>query len=550
MNSKKYILKVITLLLSIIVISNSRVIYVDNTLSSDITNGTYSIQNRNNSGSDGDAYNTLRDVLWGSGNGSGNQAASVGDTIYIRYGTYRETYGLTSSDGGAAMQISSSLNGTSWNSGQFTTISGYPEDDLPIIDGGGGSHYIAFGASGLSNGTDNTRLHYLVIERLEVINGSAGGIGIKEGPVQIRFCYVHDNGKGSYGDDNRASLHFRRLEDSIIEYNFLKDNSGNSDNNKNHIIIYADYLYTSDSYDINYCNHNNEIRYNLFEGSTHTAYKDKADQLLGSYNNDGSMTDMTNQTLGNRIHHNIFIDCTISIDARQYFEQVHHNICDGGGITSEDGSGIRAHFYQTWYNNTVIRGYITQTMGYSRPENSLDLCFWGVNNIITGFGTTDYNPSFGIAVNWQRSCSGSYTWNNTRVDRNLIHNPQSSSHLGNPDSYTCKSERWVSTSTFNTQRGTNNYSNSSTGLFVGSTDANKYITNRNFVLSGSTTILNGGIGGQHPFLDGISIPSYVGAVDPNDSGWVTIVLNLANLENGGAPANEPPLPPGVYRPQK
>ena len=47
--------------------------------------------------------------------------------------------------------------------------------------------------------------------------------------------------------------------------------------------------------------------------------------------------------------------------------------------------------------------------------------------------------------------------------------------------------------------------------------ANKFITLESHIIEGSTTIANGGIGGSHPYLSGITLPSYVGAVDPNDS---------------------------------
>ncbi|MCL5282290.1 MAG: right-handed parallel beta-helix repeat-containing protein, partial [Planctomycetes bacterium] len=59
--------------------STAETIYVDNLLSADITNGTYSIANRNGSGHDGNAYTTI---------GKASYVAGPGDTIYIRAGTY------------------------------------------------------------------------------------------------------------------------------------------------------------------------------------------------------------------------------------------------------------------------------------------------------------------------------------------------------------------------------------------------------------------------------------------------------------------------------
>ncbi len=59
-------------------------IYVDGQLGSDITDGSYSIANRDNSGSDGDAYDTIQEAV---------DVVSAGDTIYIRSGTYHGSGG-------------------------------------------------------------------------------------------------------------------------------------------------------------------------------------------------------------------------------------------------------------------------------------------------------------------------------------------------------------------------------------------------------------------------------------------------------------------------
>lgn len=89
-------------------------VIVDNTLGASITNGTYSIANRNNTGSDGNAYKTLQEVIWGTDGTDG--VANVGDTIYLRAGTYSEDWSSATSSG-AAMQIPTALNGTAWTAG-------------------------------------------------------------------------------------------------------------------------------------------------------------------------------------------------------------------------------------------------------------------------------------------------------------------------------------------------------------------------------------------------------------------------------------------------
>jgi hypothetical protein len=56
-----------------------------------------------------------------------------------------------------------------------------------------------------------------------------------------------------------------------------------------------------------------------------------------------------------------------------------------------------------------------------------------------------------------------------------------------------------------------------------------YRTRGEHVLEGAATIANGGRGGAHPYLPGVSIPAYVGATDPANDAWVQEVLDLANL---------------------
>jgi len=64
---------------------------------------------------------------------------------------------------------------------------------------------------------------------------------------------------------------------------------------------------------------------------------------------------------------------------------------------------------------------------------------------------------------------------------------------------------------------------STTGLRTG------YITNGAYVIEGAVTIADGGIGGNHPYLSGVTIPSYVGPTDPNDNEWVAgVTTDLTN----------------------
>jgi len=121
------------------------------------------------------------------------------------------------------------------------------------------------------------------------------------------------------------------------------------------------------------------------------------------------------------------------------------------------------------------------------------------------------------------------------IDKNLIYSPGTSKTwiVGRDTSGSgCGVTRYTTTE-FNscsaTWRGVGsvtNWDTSSGTLFLEESGYNQYITDGSFVISGSTTIANGGIGGSHPYLSGVTIPSYVGAVNPSDSDWVAGVLAL------------------------
>ena len=61
--------------------------------------------------------------------------------------------------------------------------------------------------------------------------------------------------------------------------------------------------------------------------------------------------------------------------------------------------------------------------------------------------------------------------------------------------------------------------------------SSEYKTTGSFSLGGSSTISNGGIGGYHPYLSGVTIPSYVGATDPSNNVWVNKVVGLSSISN-------------------
>ena len=61
--------------------------------------------------------------------------------------------------------------------------------------------------------------------------------------------------------------------------------------------------------------------------------------------------------------------------------------------------------------------------------------------------------------------------------------------------------------------------------YLGTTGADKYLTDGTHEIEVGVTMLNGGIGGAHPYLPSVTIPSYMGATNPSDNAWVAGVLD-------------------------
>ena len=471
----------------------------------------------------GKGAQTLQYVIWGTNGSDG--AASAGDTIYLRSGTYTESYGST-----AAMEIGSKLNAASWEAA--TTISSYP-GEWAILSATTDDDYV-FGCLEFDSlGTSGLDRTYIVIERLGITGGKYGGIGIRTGPVKIRYCHIYDCALASSA--NVAGIALRRPMGCVIEYCLFGDNGGFATDNPAHIMMYADYNYSTGTFTPTHCNRDNEIAYCYFHGDAYNGIHDKAAQFLANYDEasptdqhgPGSITDLTYQANGNKYHHNIFDGtCNQAIYATQFFEQIYNNIADDSRIGFPPGASTeRPMFYVCMYNNTVLNDLLIMDSGYSRHEDAFKPCGFFVNNLAEVGPSSGDRLAFGL---WYRYSTGAspavgacnasdFDWTGTTVDRNFIHSPGLSDHYGMPNGYSCNS---LTTAEFNAARGTTNYTNSTAGLW-----ASTYVPSGSFVI-GSTTIAEGGYNAAHPYLSGVTIPSYVGAVNPSDSDWVAGVLAL------------------------
>jgi len=531
-------------------------IYVDKTLSSDCTKGNYSIANRNCSGSDGNAYNTVQ---------RGLNAMRVGDHLYLRGGTYREGH----------IRIPTTINGRSWNDGQYNLIASYP-GEWAILDGKGtlsaADRGTVMGNPGFPGGT----LSYWKFERLEITGGGStetdqcAGFWAPYGPFWFRLCYIHDNYVRTGinpGANNPGGLTGHCWQDSIVEYCYFKNNGGLDSDNHNtaHINIYSDYqwnIITKDGFNPSSNNgrHNmrNTYRYNYFDTSrTAVGIKYKGGQYFSGKTTSTS-TD-TYKNWGDNIHHNIFIGALYSpIYCTQDFVQIHHNIIDNcsNGFILGDISAAYTLYKAVTYNNTVIG--TERRSFFRRNEKAFDGqmgAYYGYdyNNIIDSAVYYDSNEDMSINnAGWE---AGEDSYSNYVGDRNYFYRPRGTTTQQN-NVYSIPDGKYYTVTTYmSLYPGKIIWKNSYDAdnlLYAGTAGADKYKVRVGHTIYGSTTVAKGGRGGSHPYLSGITLPSYIGACDPNDSSWVNTVLGLSNVNNlrsGGGSVTSIPTPTDANPPK-
>jgi hypothetical protein len=525
-------------------------IYVDKTLSGNITNRSYSISNHNNSGSDGNAYTTIQAAI---------NAMSPGDTIYLRGGTYQQ----------GAIDIPTSKNGTAWTPGNFNTLCSYP-GEWAIIDGQNnvgsstvgtllGHHIVEFG--------DSWDLKYWKFERLEICNARstdgayAYGFFASGGPFWFTYCYIHDNKATTYVN-NPAGIGGYHWQDSYVEYCYFSNNGVTSGayGNASNILLYSNYQDAEICQNgFNNTSHDrppvkrNTIRYNYFYGGC-VGIRHKTSQFFCGRNPAGGHgLDDTYNTYGDKIHNNIFIGGNMyAIGACQDFAQVYNNIIDSypTGIYVQY-EPRHAQYKVVTYNNTII-GADRAILRYNDTTLTYEpLAYYGYdyNNLFDACNAAnDYAQTGNLSVVPSENHGTSFNVSGYFASNNLFYRSNTTRHL------TVKRVNYTATQ-FEAQSETSSpriaYSKSydvNNPLYIGTTGAYKYKTKASYILEGISTIANGGIGGNHPYLSNVSIPSYVGAVDPNNSGWVDTVLGLSDinmLKAGGKNIidNTPPQKP-------
>ena len=521
-------------------------IYVDQTLISDCISSDYSITNRDCVGSDGNAYKTIQ---------AGLDVMNTGDTLILRGGEYDINSGGAGWTG--HLSLPTNINGDSWEAGHFNTVMSYP-GEWAIVDGqnlcgdtGDGNQ-----PRGVFGGGDwgSEYINYWKFERLEIKNGAdsashtyAAGLQIHNGPFWVRYCYIHDN--LAWPGENPAGIRGYHWEDSIVEYCYFKDNGAISGYNDNHahIQIFSDYEIDSIAQNgfpgaSHNCIKRNMWRYNLFEGGV-VGIKHKGHQgFTGRNPGGGHGFDDTYKTYGDKIHHNIFKNLNwAAIHAHQDFCQIYNNILDSCGGLNAAGWAVRLYKVIT-YNNLMtncgtsegelVPLFREMYKWYAWEET--DYYGYDYNNIIDQGFDIWFGSEFSLGKDWANELP---TFTNYFNKDNYFYRPETNADdsdgtrvisVTGDDGRT----RYTASAYEAAFPGSNVYYNTYNAgdlLFQGTSGADKYKTRSAHVIEGAVTPANGGIGGPHPYLSGVTIPSYVGATNPNDNAWVGGVLNdLAN----------------------
>lgn len=523
-------------------------IYVDPTLGANITNGTYSIANRNSSGSDGNAYKTVQAAI---------NAMSGGDDIYLRGGTYTPV-ALTGSGDNGAVHIPQTKNGSldNWSSiqsytGEWAILDGQNVCG-PSFNDGAVLGYRDFD----KNGADN--ISYWKFERLEITGGAstdgraAFGLWLNGGPFIVRYCYIHDN-VANTGGSNPGGITGMIMRDSIIEYNYFKNNGSSGKDYELHSTCgpqtHTDYHHYFSEWEtspqhIENAMRKNVIRYNLFDNEKKYAYNgihNKGRQFLTP------KTDVswTYKEYGDKVHHNIFLGFPVAVGSQQDFQQIYNNIIvtpDGArntsGVAVTDNSVEGNNVGVVIYNNTIIKGRINHNFGYGAAQYYVVNPYAYIYNNLMDQAPADYDGAAVITLG-QPYILNPYTYDSARTDvtNNYIYRSNSTNLKVTRNAGNCYGI--LSVSAYNACYNATNFSKASSEatdpIYVGTTGADKYISRVAHIVSGNSTISNSGKGGNHPYLSGATIPSYIGATNPDDNNWVAGVLsfeNLNNLKNG------------------
>jgi len=170
--SRRYVAAAVLALLIFSPSAGAATIYVDVQLADDCTNGEYSIANRDDSGSDGDAYNCLTDV---------EEILAPGDTLYVRGGEY-------DSPGGSSTHPMLKLDDLEATEESPVLVSNYNGESV-VLDGEYEKDY----------GIGLTECKWITVHGFEFTRFNRGGVNIYTSGtvagaeyITVEYCEAHD----------------------------------------------------------------------------------------------------------------------------------------------------------------------------------------------------------------------------------------------------------------------------------------------------------------------------------------------------------------------
>ncbi len=525
------------------------------------------------SGVSGDSYTSTDAQFPGAGVGyrvleDALDAWQSGDDLYLRGGSYTPVGRYTASGITDADFYLNYVNMTG-TSEDHSSIQSYPGEWAVLELSGNRS--VGLGHSNQDK-SGSYRINYLDVTRLEIDGNSTGGIDwggitINGRNNSFTYLYIHDVQNDSGATGQQGGLVLVIPADTEIKYNRFDDNGGTtSQNNCAHINLISSYSYTHNNcttyhwfldgpYDADNETRNVEIAYNYSTNPNEYAdyfVKNKAHaHWSGILIDNGNIScsgdeitagdarttaDMTYEDRGIKIHHNVALDTTsraLYLDSD--FAQVYSNIIEGGIYSGEYGLFHGVH--SVIYNNTVIGGHLTATGPTSEYYSVTDYPVWihFINNVLSAPQDSYEFHDISVAEQLAETLAN----RDIEIERNYNYNRVGS--FDGTNSIALNDTDYTE-STYDSAFGTTNYARTSgSGLFIGGGGANDYITSGTHVVEGAVTISDAGVGGSHPYLSGITMPSYIGATDPDDSSWVAGVLDLdiayfTSVESGSTPS--------------
>ncbi len=507
-------------------------IYADSSITDSCA--TYNPATRSCSGGSEQCY---RRIQWAV-----NKMAA-GDHILVRAGTYFEK-----------VTLPSAKNGTAWIDGNYNLLKSY-SGEWATINGGDTGQKIGAITDGQDSTYDVVGVAFWKIDSLgitggaEVDNIDAAGISLDIGPFKFTHLKIFNNLSGSAGE-NPAGIRGYLYDSCIIEYCMFDSNGclpPIDDINPGHILIFGDYkehsLYdTGFTYTGPGCSRiRNTIRYNYF-GYALNGYHDKNEGILCGRDQADEGYEDDYKYYGVNVHHNYWTTYYRALNVRTDFAQVHHNIFKACSIAITGTAADEATNYrQCFYNNTIYRAPWVVIQVHNTNDHISDVTTPETLSYVYMYN--NINDSCRNIDGWDKSIytvtrpysSDSYArYDSVHLGNNYTYRylPYGEDPVGDQIfylGYSGDEGNRLTLAEYNTR-----YSRSILHFLQAYDAGNLLYTNSDLktrnahTVNGSLTVANGGIGGNHPYLDGVTIPSYIGATG-GDTLWVDTVLALISL---------------------